>query len=402
MHILILPASYPPVLGGLQTVAHTLAQHALERGHSVHVVTNRYPRSLPPREMLDGVPVERLLFLWPRLGYLRRRRGDLFLASWYHGPFTLLRLAARMRSFHPDVVNVHFPDAQTPYVLWLRRHFRFRLVVSLHGDEVLRWTKDGRRATGDDRGLGRLRAILQEADAVTACSGWLLGKAEVLEPSVARKGHVIHNGVDLERFEDRTPYRHPRPYFLAYGRLTYKKGFDMLLDAFAQVQSLAQDVDLILAGAGEEEEALQRQAQRLGLAERVYFFGRATPEEVVHLLNGCRFVVVPSREEPFGIVALEALAAGKPVLATRVGGLPEVVEERRPTGDEGRTMDGAGCDTLLVEPTVEGLAEGLRAYLRRLDKMPGWGEMNRQRAAQFTWEQVAVRYFHAFGLGRLS
>ena len=101
-------------------------------------------------------------------------------------------------------------------------------------------------------------------------------------------------------------------------------------------------------------------------------------------------------------MALEAMAADKPVLVTRVGGLPEVVGKQRPTDDEGRTMDGAGCDALLVEPTVESLAEGLQAWLRRLGKMPGWGETNRQRAAQFTGKQVAARYFHAFGLGGLS
>ena len=385
MHLLLMASSYPPVLGGLQTVTHTLARHLIAQGHAVQVVTNRYPRALPRREELDGVPVERLLFLWPELGYLRRRRFDLFLASWFYGPATLLRLATTMHFFRPDVVNVHFPDGQIPYVLWLRRRFPFHLVVSLHGDEVLRWTDDGRPTTSDQRGLRRLRAILQMADGVTACSGWLLGKAVELEPSVAVKGRVIHNGVDLERFQDRTPYRYHRPFILVYGRLTRKKGFDMLLEAFAQAQTLAPDVDLILAGSGEEEMALRRQAQRLGLADRVHFFGRATSEQVVHLLNGCRFLVVPSREEPFGIVALEALAAGKPVLATRVGGLPEILEPV------------AGGGAVLVEPTVAGLAEGLRACLDRLDETPDWGAGNRQRAAWFTWERMVELYLEVYG-----
>ncbi len=383
MRILLLSASYPPVLGGLQTVAHTLAQYVLERGHSVHVVTNRYPRSLPHGEIMDGVPVERLLFLWSEWRYLHQRRADLFLASWYYGPATLLRLVARMRSFRPDVVNVHFPDAQTPYVLWLRRHFRFRLVVSLHGDEVLRWTKDTQRGTKDEQRLRRLRTILREADAVTACSGWLLGKAEALEPSVARKGHVIHNGVDLARFEDRKRHPHPRPYILAYGRLSSVKGFDLLIDAFAQVQFVNPNLDLILAGTGEELNALRDRVHQLGLTQRIHFFGRATPEEVVQLLNGSCFVVVPSREETFGIVALEALAAGKPVLATRVGGLSEFLGQ-----DEG---------TLLVEPNVEGLTNGLQTWLTYIDEavtMPG--ERNRALAARYAQEHMARRYLEVF------
>src|SRR5262249_6683038 len=120
-------------------------------------------------------------------------------------------------------------------------------------------------------------------------------------------------------------YPHRRSYILAFGRLIYKKGFDLLLTAFAQIAPRYQEVDLILAGEGEERDALRAQAQQSGLEGRVHFFGRATPEEVVRLLNGCLFVAVPSRIEPFGIVALEALAAGKRVLATRVGGLGELL-----------------------------------------------------------------------------
>lgn len=397
MRILLLSASYHPNLGGLQTVTHNLAQHLVAQGHEVRVVTNRYPRSLPSRETSDGVPVERLLFLWPEPGYLHQRRVDLFLASWLYAPATLLRLLYLCKKFRPDVVNVHFPDAQIPFVLWLRRLFHFRLVVSLHGDEVLRWMKDGRRKTGDQggrmmepQGLRRLRTILREADAVTACSGWLLNKAIALEPSVAAKGRAIHNGVDLERFNDRTTYIHPRSYILAYGRMTHKKGFDMLIDAFAKVDALPSNLDLILAGTGEEAESLQKQARKLGLADRVHFFGRATPEQVIHLLNGCYFVVIPSREEPFGIVALESLAAGKPVLATHVGGLPEILSP----------LDGRGA--ALFEPTIEGIIQGLRRWLGCQDELSKWREETREHASQFTWERMVQSYQHAFGCDHSS
>lgn len=394
MQSLLITSSYLPVLGGLQIVTHTLAKQLLAEGNEVQVVTNCYPRTLTAKENLDSVPVERLLFLWPEAGYLRRLRPDLLAASCFYGPATLLRLNRIFRRFQPNVVNVHFPDLQIPFVLWLRRRFAFRLVVSLHGDEILRWMNDGRRSTNDKRGLGRLRAILQEADGVTACSGWLLGKAVELEPSVAAKGQVIHNGVDMERFQDRTPYRHPHPYILAYGRLTHKKGFDMLLDAFAQVQAMNPELDLILAGAGEEQEALQRQAQRLGLADRVHFFGRATPERIVHLLNGCRFVVLPSREEPFGIVALEALAAGKPLLATRVGGLPEFIV---PTSvlSERSGREASECqevDSQLVEPNIGGVRQGLEVWLQRHNESESWGERNRKRAISYSWDRVVNRY----------
>ena len=86
--------------------------------------------------------VRRLLFLNPWRSLFRSRRPDLFLASLYYGPAVRACLQTLMREFRPDVVNVHFPDAQIPFVHWLRRRFRFRLVASLHGNEVARFTQD--------------------------------------------------------------------------------------------------------------------------------------------------------------------------------------------------------------------------------------------------------------------
>ncbi|MFH1633730.1 MAG: glycosyltransferase family 4 protein [Chloroflexota bacterium] len=372
MRVLLIPSSYPPVLGGLQTVSHNLARGLTRLGHTVRVITNRYPRSLPAGEQMDQVPIRRLLFLKPSFAHLKQRRLDLLLASFWFYPATLLELKRLMKRFRPEVVNVHYPLSQIPFILALRQRYRFRLVVSLHGDDLLPWVRNGTDNPG-------LRAILLQADAVTACSQWLLDQAIEWEPSVKNKGVAIHNGIDPDRFEDKTFYPHPRHYILAYGRLSYQKGFDMLLEAFAQVALKNPDVDLILAGDGEEREHLIAQTRRLGLGGRVIFFGRATPEEVVQLLNGCQFVVVPSRWEPFGIVALEALAAGKPVLATRVGGVVELYEQSK-----GRLH--------LADPTQEGIAQMLMFLLKRsVDVQKKYISFARIRS-DFSWERVVVDY----------
>jgi glycogen(starch) synthase len=379
MRILLLTSSYAPVLGGVQTVTQALARHLLARGHEVRVVTNRYPRRLPAHEVLDEVSIERWQFLRPSRRYLRQGRLDLFLASLYYGPSVRRRLGRLLASFRPDVVNVHFPDAQIPFVLGLRRRFPFRLVVSLHGHEVERFTAN-EEGNGDSRGL---QALLCEADAVTACSRHLLESACRIEPSVQAKGAVLYNGIDPERFEDEKPFFHPNPYVFAMGRLTRKKGFDLLLEALAQIDGSASGLDLILAGEGEEAAALKDQARRLGLERRVHFYGRVGQEEVVRLLNGCLFLAVPSRAEPFGIVALEGLAAGKRVLATRVGGMAEFLGQAS-----------VGPDIVLVGPTAAELAEGLRAQL----SCPLESEERSKRSAQvrneYSWRRVAQRYEH--------
>ena len=412
MRVLLLPSSYPPVLGGVQTVAHTLARNLFSQGHDVRVVTNRYPRFLPAREVIDGVPVQRWLFLTPNTGYLKRGRLDLFLGSLYFCPVVLARLVHLMQTFRPEVVNVHFPDAQVPFVLWLRRRFSFRLVVSMHGDEIERWFVNGSPCGGHfpQAATRHLRSILRRGDAVTACSRHLLERAIQLEPSVAHKGHVIYNGVDPKRFKNKTAYRHPQPYILAYGRLIHKKGFDMLLTAFTRAIHEYNDVDLILAGDGEERKALEALASRLGLDGRVHFFGRASRNEVVRLLNGCLFVIVPSRREPFGIVALEALAAGKPVLATRVGGLeefltsfqvsqPPIRQSAAAPSPQKREADERKFDadvlhrTLLVEATIEGLASGLGQFLHDRDNFSvGAGSTSRQIQARHSWKTVVAEY----------
>ena len=360
------------------------------RGLDVRVVTNRYPRSLPARETIDGVPVERWQFLAPEWRDLRAGRPDLFAAGLYYFPTVLGRLGRLLHTFLPDVVNIHFPDGQIPFLLPLCRRRRFRLVASLHGNEVMRFTGgEGAKAVPEGEGRG-LKALLREADAVTACSPDLLEAAARLEPSVAAKGAAIYNGIDPERFADRTPHIHPRPYVLAYGRHTRKKGFDLLLEAFALSARTGLHADLLLAGDGEERPALEALARRLGLTDRVHFLGRVDPAEVVRLLNGCLLLVVPSRAEPFGIVALEGLAAGKPVVATRVGGMgPFLVElhAARPR-----------LPVQLAEPTAESLARRLR------DQMAHTGQEQDSSSGasirdEYSWARAAEHYAQVLARG---
>lgn len=385
MRIILFPSSYAPVCGGVQTVTHNLARGFNERGHEVRVVTNRYPVSLPKTEEIDGVPVERLLLLKPQFDQLRRQRADLLLASFYFYPATHWRLRNLVASFRPDVVNVHFPDAQIPFVLALQRRFKFRLVASLHGYEVERWFNKNGKTNGSGNGSfdGKqlLTAFLKGADAVTACSENLLSKANQIEPSINPKSHVVPNGVDLKGHTNTALHQHPRPYVLSYGRLTYSKGFDLLLSAFADATRGHTEVDLVIAGEGEESERLKELARSSGIADRVHFFGRADSKQIIELLNGCLFLIVPSRSESFGISALEGMAAGKAVLATKVGGLPELLD---PSVNN------------LVDPSVDGLAAGIREWLASAERVSVRGKQNRLAAAKYDWSQTVQGYLNAY------
>lgn len=377
----MMPASYLPVVGGLQTVTHALARGLQTHGQAVQVVTNRYPRSLPPHEMIDRVSVRRLHFLKATIEDVRRKRLDLFFASLYCSPAANNTLERLMQSFRPDVVNVHYPDGQIPFVLRLRERFDFRLVVSLHGYDVERFMNSSTGNGAAQRGFDSFITLLKQADCVTACSQYLLDNIVKLESSVSRKASVIHNGIDPRRFQTKSKYSHPRPFVLAFGRLTHAKGFDLLLEAFGRIASTAGEPDLLIAGDGELRKCLEHQVERLNLHGRVHFVGSQAPDQIVELLNASLFVVVPSRVEAFGIAALEGMAAGKPVLATRVGGLPEFLPE---SGNK------------IVEPSVEGLTAGMNEWLSCREGLSARGLINRKIAANYKWARTVELYLQEY------
>jgi glycogen(starch) synthase len=371
--ILLVASRYLHHRGGLATVVHHLAQEFHSSGHEVLVVANRYPRSLPDNETIDGVSVKRLLFLYPQSRFLRQKRADLLLASFWYVWWTTCALARVIRDYEPDVVNLHYL-ASPGFFLWLLQPWlRFPWVVSLHGGDVRGEPYRSRF------NAWLFQAAMSRADSITACSGRLAAEAIQLAPVPPGKMHVIHNGVDCERFATATPYAHPRPYVVAVGQLVPHKGFDLLINAFGDVADAFPDVDLLIAGDGECRSQLTELISLRGLARRVHLIGRVDEHTVASLMAGCLFVAVPSRREAFGIVALEGMAAGKRVLATPVGGIPEFL---------------LPATNRMAEPGQAVWAKALADWLS-LDRSVLDGAANRVWAQRLGWPQVAPQYLHA-------
>lgn len=370
MRVLLIPASYAPVCGGLQTVVRTLARSLKARGHQVRVITNRYPRKLAAHEVLDDIPVSRWHFLIPRSSQLLRGRFDLFLGGLFYLPFTLVRIVLLLRRERPDVVNLHFVGAPALFALLARRFVTFRLVVSLHGDDVEGLTRHGRFD------LWLFGALLRRAELVTACSQYLLDRAQQIEPAVGQKGRVIYNGMDQP---GEAPAPAHRESIVAAGRMVPKKGFDVLLRAFAGGE---QRSTLTLIGDGPEREKLERLAQELGLNGEIRFSGGKDHSQTLEEMKLASLVVIPSLQEPFGLVALEAMALGKPIVASRVGGLPEVLE---------------GADALLVQAgdPVE-LAAAIKDTGKRLRDQPDLGIRNRELSKRFSIGRMIDGYLKTY------
>lgn len=378
MRILIVTARYAPHVGGLETVVREVAAQLRQEGHTISLVTNRFPRTLPKYEEIENIPVRRLFFLVPKLSYLRSGHLVEWLAGLAFLPLTLIQLLRILLTYRPDVVNLHYLGSPAFFLLVLHYLLHFRLVVSLHGGDV-----DGEPYQSRfNRWL--FEALLDRATKVTACSQVLLDHALGLAPRILPKSSVIHNGVNTQLFESAKIYDHTRPYLFAVGQLSQHKGFDTLITAFAHISKDVQELDLLIAGDGPERRRLSEQVLSYDLSQRVHLLGSISREEVASLMRGCFAVVIPSRREPFGIVGLEAMASGRPIIATRIGGLTEALADA--------DVRWISIDNQLSDLTIALLTlmdtYGLQEDVISVD--------NQEKSRRYSWQRVASHYLEVF------
>ncbi len=350
-----MPSSYAPHYGGVEQVARTLVSGLTRAGDHPLVVTNRWPKSLSATEVVDGAPVVREVF---RVPALRARH----LGGWaVHSRRTRLRLRAALVDHGCDVINVHCVSTNGRYALDLSRALRLPVVVSLHGE----LTADADAVYQRSALLRRTwRRLLDQAELVTAPSSHTLHTAELAYGrGFGGRGKVVPNAVDLPALdspvESGEKDRRVRRDVLVAGRLVRVKGFDIVIDAWARIAAAPASSGhrLLVAGDGPELEALRDQADQAGIGSRVWFLGRLDRAALAETMSRAALVVVPSREEAFGLTAAEALALGTPVVASRVGGLPELLAD----GAAGRLVTPGSSEELAAairEVLCDGVAPG--------------------------------------------
>jgi glycosyltransferase involved in cell wall biosynthesis len=297
-------------------------------GWDVAVVTT-HDAGLPARQVLDGVPVRRARYGPGRCEVLAYRGGGhASLRSPWHATLVpslaaamVGALAAEVRRFRPEVVHAHWLLPSGLLAAMLPRRGRPRVVVQLHGNDVV-------LAAGRARPLARV--VARRADAVAAVSAQLAQAGERALGLPA--GAVGVARLPLGAMPPPQPLPPPPLRALAAGRASREKGFDVLLEALARPAAAAWSLTLVTDGP--ERGRLGAQAAALGLGERLTF-SPPCPRAQLHALAAQHHaVVVPSRSEGLGLFALEALALGRPVVASRAGGLVEVVAD----GPDGRLV----------------------------------------------------------------
>ena len=367
MRVALLPSAYAPAVGGVEELTRRLAHRLVDAGDEVEVWTIRHPPTLPNDDRVDGVRVRRFGLPLPAL-----RPGSLVrFPAGAHAAFGDLDAAAR--EFRPDVLHVQCFSAQGAYATALAARRALPLVVSLQGETVM---DDADVYERSFTFRTALRLGLRQAAAVTACSSFVLDDARRFGLAA---GEVVPNGVEPAGEAEPEPFELPRRFVLGLGRLVPKKGFDLLIDAFARLAARYPDVGLVIAGDGPTRPELARRAAALGLRGRVYLPGTLSRGRVAWAMANADVFVLPSRVEPFGIVVLEALRAGRPVVVSARGGAGEIVRD----GENGVVAD--PLDTARLAEAIERLLAD-RSLSQRL------GDQGRRRVAAFDWARVAGRY----------
>jgi glycosyltransferase involved in cell wall biosynthesis len=291
-----------PIVGGVESYANQFIPVIQELGYEVAVVTVRL-HDLPEEETVDGITVYRL----PFHDVLRGRDPGAFIEL-------RKRVEAIRRNFQPDIVHVNLYGPSVAMLAETNRRAPLPTVIALH-----------QKLTGIDSFGGILQRLFDQASWVTTVSAAALGDLKAAFPQLSENTSFIHNGIATDPFKP-TPPAADIPRIVCIGRIVASKGFDLAIEAFAKLRAVVPAVQLTIVGDGPEKEVLLGQVRNLGLSEFVSFAGEVGPDEVREYIRGSNVVVVPSREhESFGLVAVEAALMERPVVASRLGGLAEIV-----------------------------------------------------------------------------
>lgn len=357
MKILHWSEMFLPVIGGMEVFVDHLAGSLRQRGHQNMILVDSFGDKLPASEDWKGLPVRRLPF---RAAIENR---DML---------SIIRLQKQVlqviEEFSPDLIHLH-TNLTTAFFYLRAQHVHPRPTLYTCHTTLL-----------DNGGGEVMKGILEQARLVTAVSQAMRENICEHFPMHAGKIHVVMNALPAPGINPTPPVFDP-PVFLFAGRLIQDKGVETLLQAFALVHQMDPSARLVYAGDGPEREHLQTLAGEMGVAESVEFPGWVHPDKLLPLMDQVSVVMVPSnRKEPFGLVALQGSQAGRPVIASRDGGLPEIIID----GETG----------LLVEPgDVPALATAMQSLISQPERAASMGLAGRERAERvFPWQECVTAF----------
>jgi glycosyltransferase involved in cell wall biosynthesis len=327
LNVMFLTWEFPPrVIGGISPHVFYLSKSLAKNGVKVHVVTCDFPGARA-REKLDGVEVY-------RVDSYKNPSPDF--ATWvYLMNLNMQKEAAAIAARLPEKIDVfHDHDWLVATAgIGLKHVFRKPLLVTMHSTEIGR--RDGLH-TSTEKMISETEAWLTyEAWKVICCSQYMVSHVKWAFGLPDDKLVMVPNGVDWQVYENtrkqdlhgfRTTFALPEEKLVLFvGRLVYEKGAHVLINAVPKILNKV-NAKFVIVGSGYMKEQLSTIVKSMGLEHKVLFTGFMDEESLLKLQCSADVSVVPSLFEPFGIVALEAMAAKSPVVVSDTGGLGEIVE----------------------------------------------------------------------------
>jgi glycosyltransferase involved in cell wall biosynthesis len=373
---------YPPrIIGGLSRHVEGLSKALASMGNEVHVITLDFPEA-PLEEEHELLHVHRVKVDIPAPNF------HTWVLLFNH--FFEKRIGQLAKEFGaPDVIHIH--DWLTVSGGVAAKHLlRVPLVMTFHSTEASRSSHSRSPESVMVEGLEWWGSF--EAARVIGVSGWM--KAEVVSTFKIPPDKVaeIPNAVDPLKFEGTVDTRAIKEKWkigegdkliTAVGRLTAQKGFDDLIRAYPIIKRSIPASRLLLVGDGYMRGELEALAQQQQVRDSTTFAGFVNESDLVGALKSSDVVAVPSRFEPFGIIALEAMAAGAPVVVSRVGGLAEIVDD--------------SVDGVEVEPNnPESIAEATVRVLSDRVLASRLAERGREKAKAYSWLNAAKRTLQTY------
>ena len=350
------------MIGGVEVLSLPFIHAMQEEGFEFEVVTSHCNLDLPDEMLFEGIPVHRFHF---HSALMRRNLHKLNEVR--------DRVANFKKKFNPDLIHLNSGHPSVFFHLHTCTAGSAPTLFTVHEPFFADFNSNSLK--------GR---IIESADWVTAVSSAMLDDVRQLMPAVAERSSLILNGLPMPSVNP-VPLSFDDPHILCFGRLSHEKGFDLALDAFAMLIERFPSIHLIIAGDGPARSDLEQQAIGLGLKNAVRFTGWVSPEEVPELINRAAIVLMPSRwREPFGLVALQAAQMARPVVASKVGGLPEIVIHGKTgllAGNENIAELSESIAFLLEHPEEARLMG--RAARKRAGEKFGFGEFVASYAALY-------------------
>jgi glycogen synthase len=361
-------------VGGVAAHVSELAAALAQKGHQVHVFT-RAGENQRCHECIDGVHYHRCTY-----------RADLDFVNDVNNMcrsivdrfFEVEDLAG-----HFDIVHAHDWLAANA-MIWIKQGRGHSCLLTIHSTEYAR-CGNSFPSGQSERVRYQERAGTYWADRVIAVSHATRNEISWMYEVPASKSVVIYNGVSPHRFDGPADIAAEKrqydldpmdPTILYCGRMVWQKGPDLLVEAMPQILRQHPSTKFLLVGDGDMRSSLQSRTRQLGIGHAVRFPGYRFGDELVRLFKIADAVCVPSRNEPFGIVVLEAWSAGKPVIASQNGGPGEFVSHEV-TG-------------LKIYPAPDSVAWGVGRMFSDFDRARWMGSNGRKAVEErFTWDRVA-------------